>query len=319
MKVVVFGGGKGQSAILRGLKQIPELQLSAIVTVADDGGSTGRLREEFNLPAMGDIRNVMMSLAESESLFSEIMNYRFDTDVRSSLAGHSLGNLIFTALADISGDFTTAITLLSDVLNVSGKIIPSSTDLITLCARMKDGTIVRGESNIPKYHNTIDCVYYDVDVFANSEAIRAIEEADVILMGIGSLYTSILPNLIVPEINEVVSKSKAKKVYYCNAMTQPGETDGFCAEDHVEALLMHCDMQLDAVVYSTSAIPQETLDRYEGEGSYPVHFKSYEQSYTIIKQDLLIIEDNHIRHDPQKVQKGIYEVMELIECPLAVK
>lgn len=319
MKIVVFGGGKGQSAILKGLKLIEDLELSAIVTVADDGGSTGRLREEFNLPAMGDIRNVMLSLAESESLFSSMMNYRFASETRSTLDGHNLGNLIVTALSDISGGFLEAISQLSDLLNVKGKIIPSSTDLISLCARMEDGTIVRGESNIPAYKNSIDCVFYDEDVHANPEAIRAIKEADVILMGIGSLYTSILPNLIVPEINKVVQQSKAKKVYYCNAMSQPGETDGFSAEDHVNALLMHCDMKLDAVVYSVSEIPASTLEHYASEGSKPVKFSDFNQDYQIINQDLLYIKNDHIRHDPQKVKDGIYQVLEQIGCPLAVK
>lgn len=319
MKIVVFGGGKGQSAILRGLKQIDELELSAIVTVADDGGSTGRLREEFNVPAMGDIRNVMLSLAESETLLSKIMNYRFSTDKKSSLDGHNLGNLIFTALAETSGDFMEAITLLSEVLNVKGKIIPSTTDIITLCARMDDGTVIRGESNIPKYQNAIECVFYDVDVVATQDSLEAIQEADVILLGIGSLFTSILPNLIVPEINYAVVKSKAKKVYYCNAMSQPGETDGYSAEDHVHALLNHCDLKLDAVVYAKDNLPKSTVERYESEGAKPIRFKSMEQPYIIIEQDLIEIENDRIRHSPQKVSEGIYEVLELIGCPLVVK
>lgn len=319
MKVVVFGGGKGQSAILRGLKQIEALELSAIVTVADDGGSTGRLREEFNVPAMGDIRNVMLSLAESETLLSKIMNYRFSTERKSSLDGHNLGNLIFTALADTSGDFMEAITLLSEVLNVKGTIIPSTTDMITLCARMEDGTVVRGESNIPQYRNHIECVFYDEDVVATQDALDAIHEAEIILLGIGSLYTSILPNLIVPEINEAVRVSKAKKVYYCNAMSQPGETDGFSAEDHVNALLNHCDLTLDAVVYAKDVIPESTLERYRDEGAHPISFNSKQQPYKIIEQELIEIENDRIRHSPQKVCEGIYEVLELIGCPLVVK
>lgn len=319
MKIVVFGGGKGQSAILRGLKNIDELELSAIVTVADDGGSTGRLREEFNVPAMGDIRNVMLSLAESETLLSKIMNYRFSSEKKSSLDGHNLGNLIFTALAETSGDFMEAITLLSEVLNVKGTIIPSTTDIITLCARMADGTVIRGESNIPKYDNAIDCVFYDVDVRATDDALKAIEEADVILLGIGSLYTSILPNLIVPEIKKAILKSEAKKIYYCNAMSQPGETNGYSAEDHVDALLMHCHIKLDAVVIANDNIPDSTLDRYKEEGSYPIYFKSKDQDYLIIEQNLIEIENDRIRHNPLKVSEGIYEVLELVGCPLAVK
>ena len=319
MKVVVFGGGKGQSALLKGLKLIDELELSAIVTVADDGGSTGRLREEFNLPAMGDIRNVMLSLAESETLLSKIMNYRFNSKENGDLHGHNLGNLILTAMVDASGDFIEAITLLSEVLNVKGTIIPSSTDLITLCARMEDGTIVRGESNIPKYRNAIECVYYDRDVQATQNALDAIAQADVILMGVGSLYTSILPNLIVPEIGAALKMSTAKKIYYCNVMSQPGETDGFSAEDHVNALLMHCDIKLDAVVCASDVIAESTLSLYREEGSYPVVLKEHDHDYKIIYQSLIETEDGRIRHSPQKVSKGIYEVLELVGCPLAVK
>ena len=319
MKIVVFGGGKGQSAILRGLKQNDELELSAIVTVADDGGSTGRLREEFNVPAMGDIRNVMLSLAESETMLSKIMNYRFSSEKKSSLDGHNLGNLIFTALAETSGDFMEAITLLSEVLNVKGTIIPSTTDIITLCARMSDGTVIRGESNIPKYRNAIDCVYYDVDVTATQDALDAINEADVILLGIGSLYTSILPNLIVPEINKAVLESKAKKIYYCNAMSQPGETDGFSAEDHVNALLKHCNLKLDAVVVAKDTLPESTLLRYQEEGAHPIAFESKNHEYKIIEQYLIEIEDDRIRHDAKKVYDGINEVLELVGCPLVVK
>lgn len=317
--VVVIGGGKGQSALLRGLKKIEELSLTAIVTVADDGGSTGRLREAFNIPAMGDIRNVMLSLAESESLLATMMNYRFDENIRSDLAGHNLGNLIFTALNDTSGNFMDAILQLSQVLNVRGKVVPASTDMITLCALMDDGTIVRGESNIPKYQNSINKVYYDDDVKATEEAIEAILEADVIVMGIGSIYTSILPNLIIPGINEAVRQSKAKKVYYCNAMSQPGETDGFSGEDHVNALLRHVDIQFDAVVASDDIIPKEILQRYFEEDSYPIVFNSTNHVYNLVYQKLISFENNYIRHDADCVEKGFYQVMEVMGCPLAVK
>ncbi len=147
----------------------------------------------------------------------------------------------------------------------------------------------------------------------------AIEEADVILLGIGSLYTSILPNLIVPEINKAILKSEAKKIYYCNAMSQPGETNGYSAEDHVDALLMHCHLKLDAVVIANDNIPDSTLDRYKEEGSYPIYFKSKDQDYLIIEQNLIEIENDRIRHNPLKVSEGIYEVLELVGCPLAVK
>lgn len=319
INVVVVGGGKGQSALLRGLKNIDTIHLTAIVTVADDGGSTGRLREEFNMPAMGDIRNVMLSLAESESLLSAIMNYRFDENSRSTLAGHNLGNLIFTALADTSGNFMDAISQLSQVLNVMGEVTPASTDLITLCAEMEDGTIVRGESNIPMYRNSISRVYYDVDVKATQSALQAIKNADVIVMGVGSIYTSILPNVIIPEIKEALKQSNAKKIYYCNAMSQPGETDGYTGEDHVNAILKHTEDRIDVVIRASDTIADSVLEIYAQEESHPVNFISDEHTYRVLSQELLTIENNQIRHDHEKVKKGFYEVLEAIGCPSAVK
>ena len=240
-KVVVIGGGHGQSAILRGIKKIEEIDITAIVTVADDGGSTGRLRRHFHIPAMGDIRNVLISLGESETLLATLMDYRFESsgDIDEDVMGHNLGNLILTAMTQSCGSFMESITTLCKVLNVRGDIIPATSQVITLFARMQDGTIVRGESNIPNISNRIREVFYEEKVSATPAAIEAILNADVVVLGIGSVYTSILPNLIIPEIKEALEKSKAKVVYYCNAMTQPGETDGYSLEDHVEAFRHH--------------------------------------------------------------------------------
>lgn len=318
-KVVVLGGGKGQSSLLRAIKRYDELELSAIVTVADDGGSTGRLREEFNIPAMGDIRNVMLSLADSESLLGDIMNYRFKSDLRSTLAGHNLGNLILTALTDTTGNFMDAIQSVSKVLSVKGDIIPSSEDLIVLCARMSDGTIVRGESNIPMYENHIQEVFYDVDVKATEKAISAIMNADVIIFGVGSLYTSILPNVIVPEIKKALQECRAKKVYYVNAMSQVGETQGYSAEDHVQALIQHGEFKLDLVVGSKDEIPQEVLDAYAQDDLKQVLFEDCEHDYPIIHQSLLSYKNNVAWHDVDKIYSGFIEVMEAIGCPLVLK
>lgn len=318
-KVVVLGGGKGQSSLLRALKRFDDLDLSAIVTVADDGGSTGRLREEFNMPAMGDIRNVMLSLADSESLLGDIMNYRFKSDSRSTLAGHNLGNLILTALTDTTGNFMEAIQSVSKVLSVKGDIFPSSEDIIVLCARMSDGTIVRGESNIPMYQNHIQEVFYDVDVKATHKAIKAIEEADVIIFGVGSLYTSILPNVIVPEIKKALQTCKAKKIYYVNAMSQLGETQGYSAEDHVHALVSHGEFELDLVVGSKDEIPQEVLDMYQEDNLERVMFEKQEHPYPVLFQNLLSYHNNIAWHDVEKIYEGFIEVMEVIGCPLVLK
>ncbi len=309
-KVVVIGGGHGQSAILRGIKNIENIEITTIVTVADDGGSTGRLRKHFHIPAMGDIRNVLISLAESESLLSTLMEYRFESDEEedSDVLGHNLGNLILTAMTQASGNFIESIATLSKVLNVKGKIIPASSEVITLYAKMDDGTIVRGESNIPNINNRIQEVFYTEEVTAMPSAVEAILEADVIIFGIGSIYTSILPNLIIPKIKEALNNSKARKIYFCNAMTQPGETDGYTMEDHVDAIIKH-GAQIDVVLFAKNVIPPQSIDKYALEGSIPVRIKDQEHSYQIAQYDLLDFEDYLIRHNSYKIQLCIEDVL----------
>ena len=318
-KVVVIGGGKGQSALLRGLKQIPNIHLSAIVTVADDGGSTGRLREDFDMPAMGDVRNVLLALAESESILSDMVNFRFKEDSMSELAGHSLGNLILTALTETTGDFVHAIASMSQFLNVDGDIIPVSAKGTTLIAEMNDGTIVRGESNIPEYRNNIRRVYYDQEVEANPKAVEAIENADLIIFGVGSIYTSILPNIIIPGIKEALKNTSAGFVYYCNVMTQAGETTGFSLEDHVYAVEDHSDIKIDLVVRSNDVIPQEIIQEYQEKESTKVILKDQMHHYSIVEQKLLDYTDDVIRHDHELVALGFAEVWEALSCHLVAK
>lgn len=306
--VVIIGGGTGSSVILRGFKLLENISLSAIVTVADDGGSTGRLRKQYKIPAMGDIRNVMVSLAASESLLGPLMDYRFEGN--GDIAGHSLGNLMLTALTQTTGNFIEAIQKLSRVLNVKGEIIPSTTQIVTLLAVMEDGTIVRGESNIPKFQNRISKVFYQEKVTASKQAIQAIEQADYIVYGIGSLYTSIMPNLIIPEIKEALAKSSAKKIYFCNAMTQPGETDGLSLEEHVEAITRHAgECAVDVVVTHNDILYEATLQRYQEKSSYPVLITEDTHRYKIIKKDLLKFDDGLIRHDSMKVKQAFEEIM----------
>ena len=306
----VIGGGHGQSAICRGIKNIPDVDISAIVTVADDGGSTGRLRRRFHIPAMGDIRNVMISLAESETLMTDIMNYRFDDPDGSEtdISGHNLGNLILTALTQQTGSFMEAVSEIQKVLNVRGKIIPATSQVITLLAKMEDGVVVKGEANIPTRANRISRVFYDQPVHAESEAIEAIRQADLIIYGIGSVYTSILPNVIIPEIQQELMKAKARKVYFCNAMTQPGETDGYCLEEHVAALRSH-GVPVDAVITSTEIIPEDILVSYYRQGSTPVYIRDGQHDYEIIRRSLLIFKDGLIRHDPKQIQAVISDLV----------
>lgn len=267
-KIVVIGGGHGQSAICRGIKNIPDAEITAIVTVADDGGSTGRLRRQFHIPAMGDIRNVMISLAEDETVMKELMDFRFDDPDGDGMDvhGHNLGNLILTALTQQRGSFLEAIQTIGQVLNVKGTIVPATTQVITLFARMEDGVIVKGEASIPNVNNHIREVFYDEEVTADPEAVQAILDAELIIYGVGSVYTSILPNVIIPEIRDALKETTAKRVYICNAMTQPGETDGYSVEDHVDALLHH-GAPVDAVLVPSDILPYEIVSRYFDEGS----------------------------------------------------
>lgn len=312
--VVVIGGGTGQSTILRGLKHIPDIHLSTIVTVADDGGSTGRLRRAYAVPGMGDIRNVMLALAESESVMNELMAYRFEgsDDVSNELRGHNLGNIILTALTNKSGSFTEAIGLISKVLNVSGDIIPSTTQLVTLCAHMEDGTIVRGESNIPKPHIKINDVFYDEPVVATKEAIKAIEKADLIVFGIGSLYTSICANLIIPDLRKALSKTKAHTLYLCNAMTQKGETDGYTVEDHVASIEAHAHITIDTVIHADDEIPEALLAKYATQDAHPVVCRQKTHTYKLSHRKLLTFEHDLVRHDPVKIQHVIQHVLKTL-------
>ena len=309
--IVIIGGGHGQAAICRGVKKLSDVNISAIVTVADDGGSTGRLRRHFHIPAMGDIRNVMVALAESETMLSELMDYRFEDPDGSGqdVSGHNLGNLILTALTQQCGSFLEAVRTFGNVLRVRGDIIPATTQVITLYARMDDGVIVRGEANIPNISNHIRMVFYDTDVKATPEAIRAIENADLIIYGIGSVYTSILPNVIIPEIREALQRTKAERIYFCNAMTQPGETDGFSVEDHVQALLDH-GAPVDAVLVADDEIPEEIVKHYEETGSKTVRLEQKKHPYRIIERDLLCFDNGLIRHDPEKIRAAAQSLVE---------
>lgn len=308
-KVVVIGGGHGSSVILRGLKQIEDVRLTAVVTVADDGGSTGRLRALYQAPAVGDIRNVMVALAESENLLSTLMDFRFDGD--EDVGGHNLGNLMLMAMTQSCGNFIEAIQKMSKVLKVQGSIIPATTQVVTLLAMMEDGTLVRGESNIPKFKNHIQKVFYQEEVHATKESVRAIMEADYIIYGCGSLYTSVIPNLIIPEIRAAIKRCKAKKIYFCNVMTQPGETDHYSVEDHVNAILEHSENKeaIDIVVMRSDDLYEKTLQRYLDQDSTPVLLSEENHNYKIIQREILKFDGGLIRHDSLKLKTVFEEIL----------
>ncbi|MBO8165444.1 MAG: YvcK family protein [Brevibacillus sp.] len=310
-RVVVIGGGTGLSVLLRGLKHEP-VYITAIVTVADDGGSSGRLRAEMDMLPPGDIRNVLTALADTEPLMEKVMQHRFSNG--TGLIGHNLGNLLLAALNEITGDFVTAVKGLSRVLAVRGEVLPASTQSILLKAEMADGTIVSGESQIPLYGKPIKRVFLDPpDAVPLAEASRAIAEADMILIGPGSLYTSILPNLLVRGLFDEIVASAAPKIYICNVMTQPGETDGFSASDHVRVMYDHVDRPfLDTIIVNTAAIPESVQEKYAEKGAKPVvcdHDNLTELGLAILAGPLIAYEDGLLRHDARAVSKQVVSLM----------
>jgi uncharacterized cofD-like protein len=310
-RIVVVGGGTGLSVMLRGLKQKP-LDITAIVTVGDDGGSSGILREEMQIPPPGDIRSVLAALADTEPLLAEVLQYRFNSG--TGLAGHSLGNLILAAMTDITGDFVTGITELSRVLAVRGRVLPAANQAILLKAEMADGSIVVGESSIPLAGLAIRRLFIEpADVEPLPEAVEALREADAILIGPGSLYTSIIPNLIVPKLAEAIVGSNAVKLFVCNVMTQPGETDGYSVSDHLTAIHDHIGHHLfDYVIVNDGDIPPQVLSMYAEQGAKAVHLDLEEvtrRGHKVIA-DRLVLFRTYLRHDAAKLSDHIYRLVE---------
>jgi len=310
-KVVVLGGGTGMSNLLSGLKQYP-LDITAIVSVCDDGRSTGILREEFNIPAVGDIRRVLVALSETEPLVMELFNHRFKT--KSDLDGHTVGNLLLTAASEIRGNLSDGIEALSKVLNLKGKVVPLTEDNVTLMAKLQDGTVIEGEHNITlrEDKSRIKKLYYKEKAIATKEALDAIREADLILFSMGSLFTSIIPNLLIDSVVKEVEKSSAKIMYVCNMMTQPGETDDFKVSDHVKKLNEYLGKRnIDIVLANTGLIDEEMAKFYETEEQKdPVLFDKTElhkMNIDVITDDFTHITDNNLlRHDNIKVGFHIF-------------
>ena len=297
------------SNLLRGLKQYP-LDITAIVTVCDDGSSTGILREEFNIPAVGDIRRVLVALSETEPLVMDLFNYRFNTT--SDLDGHTVGNLLLTAASEISGNLSDGIEALSKVMNLKGKVVPLTEDNVVLMGEMEDGSIVEGEHHITQSKGKIKKVYYKEKAVADNQALKAIKEADLILFSMGSLFTSIIPNLLIDDIVKEIENSKAKLMYVCNMMTQPGETDNFTVTDHVKILNQYLGKRkIDVVLANSGEIDSEMAKFYETkEQKDPVIFdKENFDKYGIevIDDDFTFITDNNLlRHDNIKVGFHIF-------------
>jgi uncharacterized cofD-like protein len=312
-KIVTIGGGHGLSHLIFGLKEYTS-NITAIVTVADSGGSSGRLREEFNIVAPGDIRNCLVALADAPALMGDLFQFRFSQD--SELKGHNFGNLFLTAMDQITeGDFEKAVKETSKVLAIRGKVVPSTVSNVHLIAEYEDGTKTEGEAKIPNVHSRIKHLFLtDEEANPTNDALSAIEEADIIILGPGSLYTSVIPNLIIKGMSETIAKSSAFKIYVCNVMTQQGETDRYTASEHVRAIVDHArkDVIDVCLINNNVKILEEALARYQEENSYPVipdADKIRDMGYKIFATDLLGVTD-YVRHDSQKLNKSLIKIIE---------
>lgn len=310
-KIVAIGGGTGLSTILRGIKKLTN-NVTAIVTVGDDGGSSGRLREEMGILPPGDIRNCIAALADDDDIVTKLFQYRFKTG--EGLEGHSFGNLFITALSAICGDMISAIKESSRVLLIRGRVLPSTTDDMRLIARMEDGSIVKGESNIPEAGKKIIELSSEPELCRPADdVLEAIRDADLIILGPGSLYTSIIPNLLVKDLALTIEKSKAKKIYVCNIMTQPGETDNYSVSDHIKAIFKHArgvQKNLFDAVLVNNFIPRNLAQKYEEEDSLPVELDSGEvkkMGIEIVSTKLVHDDkDGFVRHAPMRLAKAVH-------------
>ena len=312
-RILSIGGGTGLSTLLRGLKNRPA-HLSVIVTVTDDGGSSGRLREELSVMPPGDIRNCMIALSEDENLMSRLFRFRFNS--KGELHGHSFGNLFLTALAGVTGDFAEAVRLTSEVLAIKGVIYPSTNSQVSLRGLLNDDSWLSGETKITTSGKKIKRIFLDpADAKPLDAALEAIATADVITLGPGSLYTSLIPNLLVKDICDSVRRSRATKIYVQNIMTQPGETDGMSVADHVEELANHCaGQQLFSKVLINCGVPSDQLlAKYQAENAILVKIdreRLAAMGLEWVERDMLSADDV-IRHDPDRLAKAVYEMITL--------
>ena len=308
--VAVIGGGHGLSVLLRGIKELTS-NVTAIVTVADDGGSSGRLREELGIIPPGDLRNCLVALADTEPLMEKLFQHRFEG--RSDLAGHSFGNLFLAAMAEVTGDMETALKESSKVLAVKGRVLPASKESVRLDAILEDGTVVEGESHIPEVPGRIRSVrLFPADAAPVASALEAIRTADAIVLGPGSLYTSIMPNLLVNGVAEELRKSRALKIYICNVMTQPGETDGYTAAMHAEAIIKHAGRgAIDFMLVNSAPISDNLREKYAAEGIAPVAVDEAAINALgigFVAADI-INQSDAVRHDPDKLSRNIMRMI----------
>ncbi len=309
-KVIVFGGGTGMSYLIRGLKQYP-LDITAVVSVCDDGGSTGILRDEFNMLAVGDIRKVLIAMSKTEGDFENLLNYRFSSD--GTLNKHTVGNILLAAAANITGSMNGGINLLSSVLNLNGKVVPFTEDVVTLIGEMEDGEIIRGEHFITASPKQIKRVYYDEEPEIDDKLLDEIKHADIILLSMGSLFTSVIPTLLSKKIRDAIDSSKAKVVYSCNLFTQPGETDDFTVSHHIEVLNEYLgNHKIDYVIANSKEISGDLANKYATEEQKDPVILDRDKVHDLVKEalvdDLVIVEKGVFRHDTFKLGYLIFSL-----------
>ena len=310
-KVVLLGGGTGTSFVVKGLKYFP-IDLTCVITVSDDGSSTGRLRKEFSTPAVGDIRKVLSNLSTLPDEIRDVMEYRLKAT--SDLNGHALGNLFLTSLIKETGSLQKSIKYLSKLLDVKQNVLPLSEDYLTLMGETTEGDVIEGEEKITKACKKYKEFFYKEEPHVLPEVFKAIEEADLIILSAGSLYTSVMPHIICKDVSKAIRESKAKVMYICNVMTQPGETDGFGVSDHVNALEYYLGKnEIDAVVASNTRISYDMLKKYETEEQKDQVIIDYDKiregRYGLIEDDLITTEDGTIKHNSLKLSSVIFSYL----------
>lgn len=309
-KVVIFGGGSGMSQLLKGMIQFP-MDITAVVSMSDNGTSTGRLREEFSIPAVGDITKVLMAMSTESKGVKDLFNYRFSND--SSIGNHSIKNLIMTALLEMKGDFAHSLPILCDLLDVKGKLLPITEDNVDLIGITKEGYEIIGEAEITESKREIVDLKYSKNVKVTPKVLEEIKKADLIIFSSGSLLTSISPHIIIPEIQEAVRNSKARKMYICNMLTQPGETDGFKVSDHIKYLEKYLGTgTINAVIANNSKIPQNMALLAKSEGKDPVAIDTkalQNMDIEILEEKLFKVEEGYIRHNSLKTAYLIFSYL----------
>ncbi|MFN3412721.1 MAG: uridine diphosphate-N-acetylglucosamine-binding protein YvcK [Thermoanaerobaculum sp.] len=307
--MVALGGGTGLATLLKGAKALPLASLTAVVTVTDDGGSSGRLRQEFGVPAPGDVRNCLVALAEDEELLTRLFAFRFPGE--GPTGGHSLGNLFMIALTHLTGDFSQAVRLAGEVLRVRGMVLPTTHANVHLVGESADGRLVVGETAISTSGPPRRVALAPADAPALPEVLAALRQAQLVVLGPGSLFTSIIPNLLVQGVVQALAESRALRVYVANLVTQPGESTGFSLGDHLQALKSYApSLQLDVVLANSEPLPPEVAARYRAAGAEPVALEGVSGVRMEARKLLKVTPEGTVRHDPQRLAQALWELWE---------